>query len=456
SGSSAGASTIASDDLGPARLTDQTPPTSLDNPTIATRPEPVRTREIATPVTPRPLSTPAPAIKVTKLNEAVPTSARAEAPAYAAPRRAKRPIRVADASPFGPESTYGTLGESRTSQTASDGQIVVRSGDTLYGLSRRHGVSVAALKQANGLNTNVIRPGQTLALPGADRAPLSTYSERTPRTTVDARPPRVVDTTSETHTVRRGDSVYRIARLYGVKSGELMSWNNIEDARRLRPGQVLQVRGPAISGSPAPTSTFASNSPDFGRAPQNRIAAPIIEKRPAAPKTIATRSVTPTIINTRRAASQPTISDAAPSRPKAGQQYARITPPAAEEGGKFRWPARGRIVAGFGPRKNGAHNDGIDILVPRGTDIHAAEAGVVAYANSELKAYGNLVLIRHDNGWVSAYAHADQLLVKRGDRVARGQVIAKAGTTGNVDQPTVHFELRDGAKPVDPRPLLSR
>jgi murein DD-endopeptidase MepM/ murein hydrolase activator NlpD len=134
-------------------------------------------------------------------------------------------------------------------------------------------------------------------------------------------------------------------------------------------------------------------------------------------------------------------------------------PPAVAEAAassRFRWPARGRVIASFGKRPDGTHNDGINIAVPHGTDVHAAEGGRVAYAGSELKGYGNLVLIRHDNGWVSAYAHADQILVKRDDVVRRGQVIAKAGKTGTVDQPQLHFELRQGAKPVDPMPHMER
>jgi murein DD-endopeptidase MepM/ murein hydrolase activator NlpD len=112
------------------------------------------------------------------------------------------------------------------------------------------------------------------------------------------------------------------------------------------------------------------------------------------------------------------------------------------------------VIAGFGTRPDGTRNDGINIAVPLGTEIHAAEAGRVAYAGSELKGYGNLVLLRHDNGWVSAYAHAEEILVKRDDVVRRGQVIGRAGKTGSVDQPQLHFELRQGAKPVDPLPHL--
>jgi murein DD-endopeptidase MepM/ murein hydrolase activator NlpD len=128
--------------------------------------------------------------------------------------------------------------------------------------------------------------------------------------------------------------------------------------------------------------------------------------------------------------------------------------PAESASGKFRWPVRGRIISGFGKRPDGTHNDGVNLAVPQGTEIHAVEGGKVAYAGNELKGYGNLVLVRHDNGWVSAYAHAEQLLVKRDDIVRRGQVIARAGRTGTVDQPQLHFELRHGAKPVDPLPHL--
>ncbi|MFC3267384.1 murein hydrolase activator EnvC family protein, partial [Camelimonas abortus] len=124
----------------------------------------------------------------------------------------------------------------------------------------------------------------------------------------------------------------------------------------------------------------------------------------------------------------------------------------AASGPTFRWPARGRIIQGFNA---GAGNEGINIALPEGTPVKAAESGVVAYAGNELKGYGNLVLIRHDNGWVSAYANNGELKVKRGDRVSRGQVVATSGQTGNVATPQLHFELRKGSTPVDPLPHLS-
>ena len=121
----------------------------------------------------------------------------------------------------------------------------------------------------------------------------------------------------------------------------------------------------------------------------------------------------------------------------------------------FRWPVRGRVIVAFGPKPNGVQNDGINLAVPEGTPIKAAEDGVVAYAGSELKGYGNLVLVRHPNGFVTAYAHTSDILVKRGEAVKRGQVIGHAGQTGNVTSPQLHFEIRKGATPVDPSQYLS-
>ena len=124
----------------------------------------------------------------------------------------------------------------------------------------------------------------------------------------------------------------------------------------------------------------------------------------------------------------------------------------ASVSGDFRWPARGRVIAGFGA--NGG-NEGINIAVPEGTPVKAAEAGTVTYAGSEVKGYGNLVLIRHDNGYVSAYAHNGEIEVKRGQKVNRGQTIAKSGQSGNVTSPQLHFEIRKGSQPVDPMQYLA-
>ena len=129
--------------------------------------------------------------------------------------------------------------------------------------------------------------------------------------------------------------------------------------------------------------------------------------------------------------------------------------PAGHGSGKFLWPVNGKIVSPFGPKDGGSHNDGINIAAPLGTPVRAADSGVVVYAGNELRGYGNLVLIKHASGWITAYAHCEELLVKRGDNVGRGQAIAKVGATGGVSEPQLHFELRRAKHAVDPREFLA-
>jgi murein DD-endopeptidase MepM/ murein hydrolase activator NlpD len=165
------------------------------------------------------------------------------------------------------------------------------------------------------------------------------------------------------------------------------------------------------------------------------------------------------------ARNEPTVgSIAAAESPHSARLAAPVAPDGAGSGAKaeapgggagFRWPVRGRVIAGFGPKPNGVQNDGINLAVPEGTPVKAADDGVVAYAGNELKGYGNLVLVRHSNGFVTAYAHASEIMVKRGDTVKRGQVIAKSGQTGSVTSPQLHFEIRKGATPVDPSQYLN-
>jgi murein DD-endopeptidase MepM/ murein hydrolase activator NlpD len=225
------------------------------------------------------------------------------------------------------------------------------------------------------------------------------------------------------HTLKAGESLYGIARQHGVSLAELQRVNGITEPTRLRTGTELSVPGSAPAADVAPPRA-QSGAP--GSAGQPRILnTPAAERKTAA---LTDRS----------------------------NDATEVTAEPGSASSRFRWPARGRLIASFGKRPDGTHNDGINIAVPQGTEVHAAESGRVAYAGDELKGYGNLVLIRHSNGWVSAYAHADQVLVKRDDVVRRGQVIAKAGKTGTVDQPQLHFELRQGAKPVDPLPHLEK
>ncbi|HEY4274904.1 MAG TPA: peptidoglycan DD-metalloendopeptidase family protein [Rhizomicrobium sp.] len=131
-------------------------------------------------------------------------------------------------------------------------------------------------------------------------------------------------------------------------------------------------------------------------------------------------------------------------------------PPRADDPNapSFVWPVSGPVISDFGGPANGERNDGINIATPMDTPIHAAASGTITYAGNELKDYGNLVLIKHQDGYVTAYAHADRLIVNRGDVVSRGQVIGYAGKSGDVSSPQVHFEIRRDTQPVNPKPLL--
>lgn len=385
---------------------------------------------------------------------------------------------------------------------ASGRSVDVQQGDTLYAISKRTGYPISALMEVNGLKNPNLKPGQKLALPAgpAGRKPMAraTAHGTAPGATPGATPaaatpvasapppaaaatpvpavaphvPAAVDAGSwtGTHTVKPGESLYGIARQHKIPLAALQQHNAISDPTKVRPGTALKVPGaPGDAVAAAPPAVVAAPPVSAAtRAPQAAAATPArAEAAPPPAATPASGSPQPKIINGTAAKGDQQVASlggtatdataAAPIDPPVSQAPTKPTSAAvAAAGAKFRWPVRGSVLSGFGKRPDGTHNDGVNIAVPLGADVIAADGGTVAYAGNELKGYGNLVLIRHDNGWVSAYAHADQLLVKRGDTIKRGQVIAKAGKTGTVDQTQVHFELRQGSKPVDPLPHMEK
>jgi len=286
----------------------------------------------------------------------------------------------------------------------------------------------------------------------------ASYPTNTPRfygTRPSAKPPApppVAQSTGPRVTVQRGDTLSGLSQRYGVPISSIQSTNNLADGR-LREGQVLIMPGANLAAAqrPAPRPPAASPVPSFAQAP-----APAQAAAPA--QAPAARSVKTTTIpapGTPAAETTQSTAKATPPAPQRVSSTAQLPSPDPMSGNSFRWPVKGRIISGFGTKPDGGHNDGINISVPQGTPVKAAENGVVAYAGSELKGYGNLVLIRHANNWVSAYANNEELLVKRGEKVQRGQVIAKAGATGSVTRPQVHFELRKGSRPVDPTKYMT-
>ncbi len=233
-----------------------------------------------------------------------------------------------------------------------------------------------------------------------------------------------------THLVQSGDTAWNISQRYGITVDQLAAANGGSTTVRL--GQRMVI--PGAGGARQPNVQLASLNPNDvpAAAPAARMPeVPIAAAEPASAPARAQQQVA-----------------VAPQTGAAGSMAPAAPQVAATAG--FRWPVRGRIISGFGKKADGERNDGINLAVPEGTSVKAAEDGTVIYAGNELKSYGNLVLIRHSNGWVSAYAHNSKLEVKRGDPVKRGQVIALSGMSGGVTTPQVHFELRKDASPVDP------
>jgi murein DD-endopeptidase MepM/ murein hydrolase activator NlpD len=346
--------------------------------------------------------------------------------------------------------------------------IQIKQGDTLFGLSKRYHASVAELMSVNGLTSPNLKPGQTLYLPvgkSASKKPLTRPAEAGVATAPALAPPSaaVLAKYDGSYTVKKGDSLYALALQLHVPMTELQQANGITDVRKVRPGAVLKVPASAVAALPTASqpSVAAATSETTTKVPATIVAAETARTIPS--------TTQPVILNSKKVASiempksdAPTTDAAAPVAPvekgavEKGPQVAAAGTAAGAVIGKLRWPAKGKVIGSFGPRPDGTHNDGVNLSVPVGTEIHAAESGVVAYSGSELKGYGNLILVRHDNGWITAYAHNEELLAKRGDKVKRGQILAKAGKSGQVDQPQVHFELRQGSKPVDPTPFMEK
>jgi len=343
---------------------------------------------------------------------------RAVAPAAVAPAPASRPEefkRVVDvgSSPTGtsaieeaksmsPEAGYrpgGTLRQARDNPSAR--AIEVQSGDTLYDISRRYSVNMRALIETNGMEPPyALDKGDVVYLP----------------------PPNV-------HVVEKGETLYSVSRRYNVDTRSLALLNNMQRPWTVYVGDELQL--PPLAREQAREVVKAAPvAPPVVKAP---VAKPIDDK---AISLVGDKTTAPV-----KAAPKPVVEPPAP--PKSTP----ATPAGARD---FIWPISGNVLKGFGAGADGIRNDGVNIAAAPGSDVRAAAGGEVVYAGSELAGFGNLVLIRHPGGWVTAYAHSDVLKVKEGDLVKQGQAIATAGQSGNASSPQVHFELRKGKEPVDP------
>ena len=320
-------------------------------------------------------------------------------------------------APSAPQASYGGT------------PVTVAQGETLESMSIRYNTPVTALMQANGLTANArLQPGQRMVIPRqtAMAAPAPVMSAPAVTAPAIARP--AIAAQGYVHVVAPGESLLGISKRYGKSVKQIADANRLRYDMPVRIGDRLTI--PGVSASVA--------APALPARP-----APVAAVKPPPPVAYAPQSVVSSNEN------QSKIHMATP----ATEATAETT---SSNGGapQFRWPVRGRVISGFGPLTNGQQNDGVNLSVPEGTSVRAAEDGTVAYAGSELKGYGNLLLVRHNNGFVTAYAHASELMVKRGDAVRRGQIIAKSGATGTVNAPQLHFEIRKGSVPVDPMTYL--
>lgn len=204
------------------------------------------------------------------------------------------------------------------------------------------------------------------------------------------------------YTVKPGDSLYTISRAFGVDTTRLARLNSIGSPYRIYPGRTLRL-------------------PDSGYA----VRTPVPQAAPA---------------QTRTASTQQPLPQSIPKTPVSS--------------GRFAWPVRGRVISNFGPKEGGLHNDGMNIAGRRGEPVTAAENGVVVYVGDQIQGFGNLVLLRHENRYMTAYAHLDRITVTRGQALSKGAELGKLGSTGNVDSPQLHFEIRRGTKAIDPRQYL--
>ncbi|PSC02796.1 peptidase M23 [Alsobacter soli] len=386
-------------------------------------------------------------------------------PVYHQPRvAAVAPVAPAPLSPNMPASPVMKGWTAQGGSTVTLGQ-----GETVAALSNRYGVPEQAIRSVNGLAPGARPgPGAQLIIPVYNAAGASAPAAHA---AMAAAPAASAPISHAPQQASRQVGKARMQLVQGARPAAEAApavQARAEPVRAAAPVVAAAKPQPHQQAMAAPAHQVAARGmPKVAPAPvaQAKVAAapakPVVAAPAPAPvKVAAVKPVEtakpakaveppPAAAPVKATAYAPAATPAPAAEPA---ETASIQPAGRSGGSEFRWPARGRVITGF--NKQGG-NDGINIALPEGTPVKAAEAGEVAYAGNELKGYGNLVLIRHPDGWVSAYAHNGELKVKRGDKISRGQVLALSGQSGNVSSPQLHFELRKGSTPVDPMPHLA-
>ncbi len=339
--------------------------------------------------------------------------------------------------------------------SAGVGAITIQPGDSVWSISERTGVTMPAIIELNRLAPPyLLRVGQVLRLP-----------------------------VGKTYTIVPRDTLYGVSRKLGLSMADIVRLNNLEPPYRLFPGQTLLLPAPVVTAASATALQAAAvsapgASPPGTSVPQASVPLGTTAQQSAVPLPVARPPI-------RVAAAPPDGADVAPPQPvpassleltaptpivaAASPPPPATTPPPATStpaaspdpgappparSGRFVWPVNGRVALGYGVGDSGLRNDGINITAPRGTSVRVAENGIVVYADDGLRGLGNVVLVRHAEGWVTAYAHVDRTLVSPGAAVRQGQVIATVGTSGSVSTPQLHFQIRKNRDTVDPLSLL--
>ncbi len=293
----------------------------------------------------------------------------------------------------------------------------VKKGETLYSISKIYLVPLRALIEKNNLSAPyIIDVNQRLMIPSNPR-----------------------------YIVKTGDSLYAISKSKNVAINQIVKINNLKSPYIIYVGQRLLMPGKLVTKNTKVKNTKVKNTKVKNTKVKNiKQASNVVNP---VPRTVKYRGGK----ITKNGYPRPYIKPREPSR-----QIRSIAKPVARSSSKFLWPVKGKLISNYGAKGKGLYNDGLNIAAPKGSPVKAAENGVVAYAGSELKGYGNLILLKHADGYLTAYAHNNRNLVTRGQKIKRGQVIAKIGMTGNVDRPQLHFQIRRGKNTVNPARYLTK
>ncbi len=353
--------------------------------------------------------------------------------------------------------------------TATGGtSIQMREGETLYNLSKRYGVPVSAILAANNLkDASSVKAGQQIIVPNYvysrsapvsapdnDPSTLKASSARGEMAGQQPYPVAAVDSKAD-EDGERNDPRYKAKRKVQDAPDQQLPDYSVTTGSVNKPASVTVVSGDSLAKIAKKHSVSVADLKSANGLTNDNLRIGQVLKLPGAQKMAQAGpvgGVDPIVTGTAnlQGADGPKPYVKPNSEPMQKLASTDKAAPARTGIEEFRWPVRGRVISNFGEKTSNGRNDGIDISVPEGTAVKAAENGVVVYAGDELEGLGNLLLVRHADGWVSAYAHNKSLDVKRGEEVKRGQTIARSGRTGSAEMPKLHFELRKSSTPVDP------